>query len=155
MRLYLVQHGAALEKAQDPERPLSEEGRRDVDRLARFLEAGGVRVTRVVHSGKSRAQQTAQILGAALCPEGKPAQLPGLSPNDPVMPFAEQAARWDGDTMVVGHLPFLARAVCLLLTGDEEHAAVDYLPGSVVCVEREPDGPWRLAWMIRPELLPA
>ena len=56
--------------------------------------------------------------------------------------------------MIVGHLPFMANAVCLMLTGDEGRAAVDFRPGSLVCLEREADGPWALAWMIRPELVP-
>ena len=47
MKLYLVQHGEACAKDVDPQRPLTEQGRADVDRLARLLASAGVRVERV------------------------------------------------------------------------------------------------------------
>lgn len=62
MKLYLVQHGEALSKEQDTKRSLSEQGRREVERMANFLATAGVRVARICHSGKLRAQQTAEIL---------------------------------------------------------------------------------------------
>ena len=65
MRLYLVQHGDALPEQVDPERPLSAEGRRDVEAVARLLASAGTRAVRVAHSGKLRAQQTAEVLAAA------------------------------------------------------------------------------------------
>ena len=57
MKLYLTQHGLAVAKDVDPERPLSEQGRRDVRRLVDFLADAGVRVKQVLHSGKTRAEQ--------------------------------------------------------------------------------------------------
>ena len=67
MKLYLVQHGEAVSKAENPERPLSEQGQSDISRIATFL-AGDIRISRVIHSGKERAFQTAQILASALSP---------------------------------------------------------------------------------------
>jgi len=40
MRIYLTQHGPAVPKDVDPDRPLNEQGREDVRRLADFLEKG-------------------------------------------------------------------------------------------------------------------
>ncbi len=154
MKIYLMQHGVALSKEVDAERSLSDQGRNDIERVADFLRTAGIRVTRVAHSGKTRARQSAEILASAVLKSGSPELLDGIDPKDPVMPFAELVSVWDEDSMVVGHLPFMSRAVCLLLTGDEEHASVDFLPGSLVCLEREKDGPWGLAWMVRPELFP-
>jgi phosphohistidine phosphatase len=54
MRLYLVQHGDAIPERVDPERPLSAEGRRDVEAVARLLASAGTRAVRVAHSGKLR-----------------------------------------------------------------------------------------------------
>jgi Histidine phosphatase superfamily (branch 1) len=68
MRLYLMQHGAALAKDVDPARPLSEQGEQDVRRIAAFLARAGVGVGRIWHSGKRRAEQTAELLAAALPP---------------------------------------------------------------------------------------
>ena len=154
MRLYLMQHGEALPKDVDADRPLSEQGRGDAERMAAFLKSANIAAARVVHSGKTRARQTADILATALLAGKASEMLEGLDPNDPVMPFAERVAVWDEDSLVVGHQPFMSKAVCLLMTGNEEHAAVDFRPGSLVCLEREQDGPWGLAWMLRPELFP-
>ena len=44
MRIYLTQDGLAVPKEVDPNRPLSDEGRADVRRLADLLGDAGVRV---------------------------------------------------------------------------------------------------------------
>lgn len=153
MRLYLVQHGDAHPEAASPERELTPRGRADVEGIAALLGKGGVRVSRVLHSGKTRARQTAEILAASLAAGVTPQAVAGIEPNSPVAPFAEQARGWSEDTLVAGHLPFMNRAVALLLTGREDPAAVSFQPGSVACLERDASARWTLAWMLRPELL--
>ena len=59
MRLYIVQHAAAKPKEEDPDRPLSAQGRVDIDRMATFLAGNDVAVGSIRHSGKTRAAQTA------------------------------------------------------------------------------------------------
>lgn len=152
MRIYLAQHGLALPKEVDPDRPLSEQGRGDVGRLARLLEAAGVRVGQVLHSGKVRAEQTAALLAEALLPGGQPQSRDGLDPNDPVEPLAAEIAAWTTDTLLVGHLPFLGRLASLLLVSDPERQVLALQPGALACLERDPAGQWMLAWMIRPEV---
>lgn len=153
MKLYLVQHGEAYAKEIDPERPLTEPGRNDVDRLAEFLRQAGIRVERVIHSGKRRAEQTAHRLGDAIAPGVTPETSGLIGPNDNPRAFDWQSGSWDRDTLVVGHLPFMARLASHLLLGDEERPLLAMRPGSVVCLELAEEGGWRLGWMIRPELL--
>ena len=153
MKLYLVQHGAALAKEVDPARPLSEPGRQDVQAMANFLSGAGIRVERLWHSGKSRAEQTAQLLAKAVLPRGRIEQVGGIGPNDDVSGFVSDADVWEQDTLVVGHLPFLSRLVAWLVTGDPEHGVVGFVPGSVVCLQRCDVDRWLLLWMIRPDLL--
>lgn len=153
MRLYLVQHGEALPKEVDSERPLSDQGRQDVERLAHFLTGRGVHVSRVWHSGKTRARQTAELLAATVAPGVKAEARAGLAPNDPTEALAETLADWREDAMVVGHLPFVARLVTRLVTKSDDETTVAYLPGSLVCLERDEDGAWAIAWMLRPELM--
>jgi phosphohistidine phosphatase len=153
MRLYLVQHGAALPSEVDPARLLSESGRRDVQAIAEFLKGAGIRVERVWHSGKSRAEQTAQLLAKAVMPRGKIEKVGGIGPNDDVAGFVSDADVWEQDILVAGHLPFLSRLVALLVAGDPEHEIVGFLPGSVVCLERCGVDRWLLLWMLRPDLL--
>lgn len=153
MKLYLVQHGEACAKDVDPGRPLTEQGKADIARLAAFLKQAGIQVERVIHSGKLRAAQTAERLAAAVAP-GVEAESSGIiNPNDDPRAFDWQSDSWDRDTLVVGHLPFMAKLVSHLLIEDESRVFTAFRPGSVVCLEHAGDAPWQIAWMIRPELL--
>ncbi|MBI3373572.1 MAG: phosphohistidine phosphatase SixA [Betaproteobacteria bacterium] len=153
MRLYLVQHGEAQPESVSPERELTPRGRSDVERLASLLGARSVRVARVVHSGKTRARQTAEILAGRVAPRIAPEVLECINPNDPVAPVAERARAWTEDSLLAGHLPFVGRMVALLVTGREEPPLVAFQPGSAVCLERDAAGRWVIVWMLRPELL--
>ena len=154
MRLYLIQHGKAVAKEVHPDRPLTDAGRDDVSLLSAVLAGAGVKISRVVNSGKVRARQTAEILASAVAPGIAVEDVTqGLSPNDPTDRLADAADRWSGDTMVVGHLPFMGRMVSRLVTGCEDGDIVDFTPATVVCVERdETSGGWTIVWMMRPEL---
>jgi phosphohistidine phosphatase len=69
MAVYFVQHGKSLSKDIDPERGLSDEGRAEVGHIAKVARDYGVHVAEIRHSGKKRAQQTAEIFASALKPE--------------------------------------------------------------------------------------
>ena len=153
MQLYLVRHGDALSPGIDPERRLSEAGHQQVGRLAAFLSARGVRVARVLHSGKPRAEQTAAALAAALAPSVVPGAHDGLSPNDPVEPLAVEIADWHEDCLIAGHLPHLARLSSLLTTGRNVPSGLDFEPAAAACLERDEDGAWSLVWFVGPSLL--
>ena len=153
MKLYLVQHGEACAKDIDPERPLTARGSEDVRRLGEFLAGAGVRVERVIHSGKLRARQTAECLAGLLAPDVTLEESGLINPKDNPKAFDWQSGSWDRDTLVVGHLPFMARLVSHLVTGDENRAVSVFRPGSIVCLELDDDDRWMIAWMIRPELL--
>jgi phosphohistidine phosphatase len=154
MRLYLVQHGEAVPEQVDPQRPLSEAGHHDVQAMARLLAGAGIRPTRIVHSGKRRAQETAELLAAALASEEAVAPMAGLHPKDPVGPLARAVTGWSADTMLVGHLPFLAKLAGRLVTGDEDMVVAALVPGTVLCLEPAAEGRWAIVWMLRPELAP-
>lgn len=149
MNLYLVQHGDAVSKDVDPERPLSEKGRDDVSRVAAFI-SPRMKVGMIGESGKLRATQTAEILGDALGikPEKVDSLSPLDSPGECIGVFSERS----GDTMLVGHMPHLGKLASLLLHGAPEVNTVDFLPGSVLCLGRGEQG-WSIQWMVRPELV--
>ncbi len=64
--LYLVQHGKAFDEKVDPERKLTPEGVSETERIAKYLSGVGITVTEIIHSGKARAKQTAEILAGYL-----------------------------------------------------------------------------------------
>ena len=153
MRLYLVRHGEAVAKGVDPQRPLSEPGREEVERLASFLGQAGVRVSHIYHSGKKRAEQTAEAFANAMGRTSEVARVSGLDPLDPTEPFAKTVDGWTEDTMVVGHLPFLAKVVSHLIVGHETATTVAFPAGAVVCLGRSEDGVWSISWAIPPGLI--
>jgi len=153
MKLYLVRHGDALSKDIDPERGLSDAGRGDVERVASFLEKGGVSVSQILHSGKARARQTAEIFAAHVARSVEAQTADGLGPNDPVDHYAYESRGYAKDTMLVGHLPFMGLLAARLAAGSEDAASFNFHAGAVLCLERGGNGKWSVAWMINPEIL--
>ena len=155
VNLYLVRHGEAKSKHQDPDRHLSQKGARDVEKMAVFLRPLRLRLDRVWHSGKPRAAQTADILIPALSASHGPAQREGLTPDDPVQPLKKELDRTAVDSMIVGHLPLLGKLASVLLGGNESSEVVNFQEAGVVCLGRREDGVWNVRWMMIPDLLPS
>ena len=153
MRLALVQHGQAKPQEADAQRPLTPQGRQDVQKVAAFLKPLRLGVAAVWHSGKTRAAQTAEILAQAVAAERGVLQQDGLAPNDPVAPVAEMLSKTTADLMIVGHMPFMGKLAAALLTGDESAGLIAFQQGGVLCLQRGDDGRWQVAWMIVPALL--
>jgi phosphohistidine phosphatase len=154
MRLYLVQHGEARSKEEDPERPLTEEGRDDVAQVAAFVRRASVELHQIRHSGKRRAQETAAILAEYLQPAAGMVALPGLAPKDDVTEVAELLNRETQPLMFVGHRPFMDRLAGLLLSGDVKRTVVRFQPGGIVCLERDfATRTWSILWVVTPELI--
>lgn len=151
MRLYLVQHGNSLSKEEDPECPLSDEGEQDVLSMATFMEACSVRVNKIYHSGKKRAEQTALILANSIG-NGQITPMSGMEPMSDVATFATQIREFSDDIMLVGHMPFMSRLVSLLLGKEQDEPTALFQQGSVICLERDDDGRFGICWMARPEL---
>ena len=149
MALFIVQHGLSLPEDIDPERGLSAEGRSDVERIASVAAGYGVRVAVIVHSGKKRAMQTAEIMASHLHPD-ELIKRAGINPADPVEPFA---ATLDvkSDLMIVGHLPFLERLVSHLILGRSEPRVFRLQKGGILCLDSV-DGAWVIKWSLMPRI---
>ena len=154
MRLYLVQHGRAAEKTVDPDRSLTPEGAREVDRVGAFLSPRHLDIPEVWHSGKARAQQTAERLAKHIAPKAKIETRLWLAPKDEVADLAKALRRRGTDLMIVGHLPFLSRLASLLLTDDENRDLVAFSNAGAVCLERDDESRWRIKWILPPGILP-
>lgn len=151
MLLYLVQHGKAKSKEEDPDRPLTEEGRREVESvMLLLLRYGAITATQVVHSGKLRAAETARMIAAKLDVDVDAGD--GLAPMDDPAIWADRLGRETGDLVLVGHLPHLARLASRLLTSDPEAGLVDFANGGVVCLAQT-DGRWSVRWSVPPSLV--
>ena len=150
MALYLVQHGKSLLKEQDPEKGLSEQGLSDVEGIAEVARAYAVKVTRIQHSGKKRAYQTADIFATNLNPEGGVLETSGLKPMDDVSDIANTIDSRD-NIMLVGHLPFMERLTSFLITGSIDNPVLKFQNGGIVCMDRDPDNQyWFIKWTLVP-----
>ncbi|MBE3123958.1 MAG: hypothetical protein IMZ65_04070 [Planctomycetes bacterium] len=122
-------------------------------KLAALLRPRGIVVEAIWQSGKARAAETAAVLAEAVTARQGVIQWAGLDPNDPVAPVLGDILRSEGDLMIVGHLPLVARMTSKLVTGDESSLRLAFGTATAVCVERDPEVGWRLLWMISPEVL--
>lgn len=152
MALYLVQHGRSLPRESDPEQGLSADGVSQVERIAGVAAGYGVKVSKILHSGKKRALQTAEIFGRHLKPAGGIEQRDGLNPLDDVTRVADRV-RSEDDSMMVGHLPFMERLTSLLVVGTPEKRVFKFQNGGIVCLDKGPDEPhWFIKWTLMPEI---
>jgi len=153
MKLYFVQHAKAASKEVDPQRSLTEEGRRDVQKVAAFIKPLKLWVDCLWHSGKRRAAETAELLAEVI--EIKEAKIArdGLGPNDDVTVLRNELAFSQQDIMIVGHLPFLSKVVSLLLAGSESANTVAFRNGGIVCLNRSETNQWQIDWIVTPELI--
>ena len=150
MDFYLVRHGQAKLDSEDSRRPLSDGGRREVEKIARAAATKQIKVAEILCSDKLRAKETAEILAGFLSPARGIREISGLSPeDDPLVAQADLGAAGES-LMLVGHLPHLSRLAALLLVGDSEKRVVDFAPATLVCLGRE-RGTWSLGWILNPQ----
>jgi len=152
MALYLVQHGKSLPKDQDAEQGLSQGGVAEVQRIAGVAKHYGVHVRSIQHSGRKRAEQTAEIFAAALRPDKGVQVRRGIDPLDDVTLTAGDLHSAD-DLMLVGHLPFMERLTAYLITGTVEKLVFKFQNGGIVCLDKAPEGQfWFIKWTLMPKI---
>jgi phosphohistidine phosphatase len=153
MKVYLVRHGEAVSSQSDSKRPLSEQGRVDVRKVAAFIKPLGISVEHIWHSGKLRAAQTAEILAESVSVEKDCLTHENLGPNDDVSIIANELEAYNTNLMLIGHLPFVAYLTSMLVTGKETSNVAAFDAGSIACLNHSDPGQWHIEWMITPKLL--
>jgi phosphohistidine phosphatase len=153
MKLYLVQHAKAASKEIDPARSLTEEGLRDIQKVAAFIESMNLSIDYLWHSGKKRAQQTARFLADVVMINKQHTACDGLAPNDDIMTLKNEIMLAQKDIMIVGHLPFLPKLASSLLVGRNSLYILEFRNAGIVCLNCFDDNQWRIDWMIIPEIL--
>ena len=152
MKLYLVQHAEAKPKEEDSDRPLTDKGIADIRRTADWAAArGDIAVLAISHSGKTRAEQSAQILASKLNPIRGCFKVNDLEPKADPNVWRDRANLMDNDLMLVGHLPHLGRLASLLLTGSPDQSPVTFTRAGILCLQKDDSANWTIAWNIPPE----
>jgi phosphohistidine phosphatase len=150
MALFLVQHGKSMPKEKDPDQGLSKEGLTETQAMAEMAVENNIQVMRIIHSGKKRALQTAEIFMKALEPEAGIIKGAGLAPLDDVSVFASTLDNSE-NVMVVGHLPFMEKLVSHLVNGSLERPVVKFQNSGIICLDTEDASePWFIRWAYYP-----
>lgn len=154
MTVYLMRHGIAIERDDprcpaDPERPLTDRGRKLTRQAAHGLRRVGVQPRRVMTSPYRRARETAEIAALVLA-SIKPEEHQGLVPGSDPAKFLTHIARGKGDCLVVGHAPLIDDLLALCLGSGRSISALK--KAGVACVElgAEERGGGTLHWLMTP-----
>ena len=147
--LYLAQHGLALDKHDDPDRPLSETGKNNTRLLAKHLGESNPGIERILHSDKTRAIQTADIFESFL-------KTDSVSTCKQLSPMAEISqiltALKASNTLIIGHLPHLGKLAAYLVTGDERLDIIKFENSAVLSLEKVAER-YQISGYISPALL--
>lgn len=130
-----MQHGEALPEEKDPQRSLTEEGKKQVERSAKALKRLGLKVDLILTSSKKRAQQTAEIVARELdYPADKIEKTEKLDPTAPisgVLSLLKSAGK--ERVFIAGHLPSLAEIASSLLS--EKKASIRFQNGGILRID--------------------
>jgi phosphohistidine phosphatase len=116
------------------------------------VEHAGVRVTRIVHSGKLRARQTAEAWREHLSTVPITEE-DGLDPKPAPEIWSDRLALETNDMLLIGHLPHLARLAALLLCRNRAHEVILIENAGLVCLKKTERGGWAIRWIITPEIV--
>ena len=137
MQLYLLRHANAdTIAARDDDRPLSEKGLAQAEKVARFCQEQGLEASFILSSPILRADQTARALAKRL--RSKLVIVPwlacGMRPEEALkelLAYAHESA-----VFIVGHEPDFSELVAYLL-GLADSNAIHIRKGSLILIELE------------------
>ena len=144
MELYLMRHGLAVERGtpgfeDDPVRPLTPKGRRQLRRIAVAMRQMNLRCDLILSSPFVRARHTAEIVAAGLKLKKRLKFSNALAPGGTAAILLRQLARVKPapeKLLLVGHEPDLGRLISLLVTGGLQ-LQLDFKKGGLCKLETE------------------
>jgi len=157
MEIYLVRHGAAHTKEDDPERHLSKDGLDQCHLSGRALRRFDTKFDLVISSPKVRARQTAEIIADEVgYPKGEikvtETLEPMASPKDTISYLNNFTEK--NNIMLAGHLPLLGNLASELLNENTQISL--YFEAGAVCqidVDQSIPHAGILRWFLTPEQL--
>jgi phosphohistidine phosphatase len=156
MRIFFMRHGPADRgrwSGADSERPLTPEGREEIEKSARRLREIGLRPDHILTSPLVRARQTAEIVAGVLESTDGPVVDHRVDPAFDVERLRSILSEYAGaqGILIVGHEPSLSEVVGVLIGG----GTVVCKKGSVARVDLETPESARgeLVWLLQPRTL--
>ena len=157
MEIYLMQHGPNLSKDEDPEEPLSPDGKRQVSKAAKAIKRMGLKFDVIIASPKSRSQQTAALVAETV---GFPVEaivetqkIKAMTPAEETIAYLAQFNEKDS-ILIAGHLPSLAEVASALLTSGST-TTIQFERGGIgrIDVDKLPSHGGKLRWYLTPAQL--
>ncbi len=145
-----MRHGEALSPQVDPERGLTENGKKKIEQVAHHLKKNNIIFKRIIHSTKKRARETAEIMAGIISPDIKPELHSHITPNDDPEFILTEINSWDKDTLITSHLPFVPNLITLLTAQDAYLTNISFETGTVVCLEKQDNETWVIKWSSSP-----
>ncbi len=153
MHLYLIRHAHALDGDDDAARPLSPKGRKQINKLGKFLKhADALEVGEIWHSPLRRAKETANLLAKRLAPSAKLIEVAGLKPDDAADIILKKINRLDRPMAIVGHEPHLSTLASLLVAERAAPPCFTIKKCAILRLDCIGEG-WSVRWQISPELI--
>ena len=148
MKLYCMRHGEAENPGINPERPLTANGKAELKRLAEHLKKNHIRFPTMVHSPRLRARQTAEALAELVDHDRIMESHCGLDQTCYLGEAMELIEETNEDLLIVAHMPFIAELVCKLTTDQTKYPLLQFLPGTIVCLEPMIKPFWHINWVL-------
>ncbi len=157
MEIYLMQHGPALPKEQDPDEGLSPTGEARIHASGKALKRLGVSFDVILSSPKKRSKQTAAIVAKEVgFPPEKILETEKVKAMTPPEETIKALTEYAGNKgiLIAGHLPSVAEVASFLLT-EGSKALVEFERGGCcrIDVEDLPTHSGHLRWYLTPEQL--
>lgn len=160
--LYLLRHGVAADATpdlSDADRPLTADGARKMQRIARGLKRVGFRPDLILSSPLRRTQETAALL-AAVDPSVTVEIYQPLAPGHGAIDIIAGLRAYRGKRRIalVGHQPDLGELASHLLTGSASRAPLPFKKGAMAAImvpALPPRSPGLLQWFATPKMLRA
>ena len=157
MEIYLMQHGSALPKEQDPEEGLSPDGKARIHASGKALKKMGITFDVILSSPKKRSKQTASIVAEELgFPPDKiieTEKVKALTHPEETLTIVDECSG-NQRILIAGHLPSVAEVASFLLTKGSK-VTIEFERGGCcrIDVEDLPAHSGHLKWYLTPDQL--
>jgi phosphohistidine phosphatase len=152
MHVYFLRHGEAdwpNWNKPDDERPLTERGKKEMKKIAAFLERLELSLDQIITSPLPRARQTAEPVASRFHLQLREDELlqPGFSSSE----FEQLVKKYPGEEiMVVGHEPDFSKTISALTGG-----SIKLSKAGLALIEVDATMRGRLLWLIPPKVAKA
>ncbi len=135
MKIYLLRHGEAVHNYEsDRLRPLSENGKFEIQRIGKFLKSKNVFINKIYSSPLMRAYQSADLVSKVINFGDEIIEVDFLLPEanpDEVLSFFKQVEY--ESVLLVTHQPLIGSLVSLLIFGRNYPLAIK--KSTLICIE--------------------